>query len=428
MSARVKNKLQGRERKSAAGSIFNPRTILLLILLGVFSFSAYFVLAGFSGDLKSGNNGGSHALSKSAVGYAGVLNLLKQGGNDVTVSRSEELFDGDEFSLRIVSMNARPSAVTLDELKLNSPTLIVLPKWDTSRLPRQKGWVQKKNTPFSDTYDKDYIETLLSTVVEDVSVERSGIENNKVIIKPSIFIGNENEINFYNFEKIQTIGGGSYEPLIFSDFGIILGRVRSSEIYVLSDPDFLNTRAMSKPDLVEFAYSLLMALEDETGSYGFVFDLSLHGYSRSQNLIKLALTPPFLGASFCLLAMGFLIAWQAYVRFGSPARAQRDIALGKLSLIYNAAGFIKRAGRENKMAADYAKLTRKLVADEMHIPGGLGDKELGERLDVYSKHAKADVNWSQLQAESQRPSNAEELMQNAIKLYKWRGDITHGRK
>ena len=101
--------------------------------------------------------------------------------------------------------------------------------------------------------------------------------------------------------------------------------------------------------------------------------------------------------------------------------------MGKLSLILSAAGFIKLAGREYKMAEDYADLTRKIALDKLHIASALPEKDKTKRLDAYSKHADADSDWTSLNAEKTNPENANDLMNNARKLFKWRGDITHER-
>lgn len=104
MNKAIRNTLEGRKRSGGARAVFNPRTIILLVILGVFSFGAYFTLSGFSGDLKSGNNGGAHALSKSATGYGGLLHLLKQNGNTVELSRSYVLRGDAQHQVRIVSL------------------------------------------------------------------------------------------------------------------------------------------------------------------------------------------------------------------------------------------------------------------------------------------------------------------------------------
>lgn len=427
MSKAIQNTLEGRKRGGAVQAIFNPHTVILMVILGVFSFGAFFTLSGFSGDLKSGNNGGAHALSKSAIGYGGLLHMLKQNDNKVDFSRSYVLRDDAKYAVRIVSLTRGWFSNDLDEMVLDTPTLIIMPKWRTRNHPKQKGWVQRLNKPNPDMIRLEQLTSLLKPVVEDVEFNRSKEESVKVSIFGSVNLGTNEDISFYNFEHLQTIKGDGIQPVIVSDKGTIIAQVPDTEIYILSDPDFFNTAGLAHPDRAEFAYSLMQMIEEETGAEGYVFDLSLHGFVRSQNLIKLALTPPFLAATLCLLAMGLLIAWQAVSRFGDPTRSGRNIAMGKLSLILSAAGFIKLAGREYKMAADYADLTRKIALDKLHIASGLPEKDKTKRLDVYSKHAGADDNWSELDAKKTSPANATDLMNTARKLFKWRGDITHER-
>ncbi len=426
MNKTIKNTLAGRKRGGAVAAIFNPRTIILLVILGVFSFGAFFTLSGFSGDLKSGNNGGAHALSKSAIGYGGLLHLLKQNDNTVDLSRSYVMRDDAKYQVRIVSLTGGWFSNDLDEMVLDTATLIIMPKWRTRNHPNQKGWVQRLNKPNPDMIKLKRLESLLKPIVEDIEFNRNK-DSVKVSILASVNLGTEEDTSFYNFEHLQTITGDGIFPIIVSDKGTIIAQVPDTEIYILSDPDFLNTLGLAHPDRAEFAYDIMKMLEEETGAVGYVFDLSLHGFVRSQNLIKLALTPPFLAATLCLLAMGLLIAWQALSRFGDPSRAGRNVAMGKLSLILSAAGFIKLAGREYKMAEDYANLTRKIALDKLHIASALPEKDKTKRLDAYSKHTGADSNWTSLDGEKTSPANANDLMKNARKLYKWRGDITHER-
>ena len=67
--------------------LFSPVVALWLVIVGVFSFSAFFVLQAYAPDLRGGDDGGAHALSKSAVGYAGLVALLKARGEPVVISR-----------------------------------------------------------------------------------------------------------------------------------------------------------------------------------------------------------------------------------------------------------------------------------------------------------------------------------------------------
>lgn len=425
MNTPVKNTLEGRGQKAASVAVFNPRTIFLLIMLGVFSFSAYFVLAGFSDKFKTGNNGSAHVLSKSAIGFGGLMHLLQQENENISLSRTVELRREDRKYLRIVTLPQRAHETKLRDLKLNSPTLIILPKWNTKSDPKHKGWVTKRNNPSPDVVSKSRVDAQLNVLLDGAKMYRREIANEKISIYPRTGVVSGEKDHFYSFPKLQTITGDKLLPIIISDYGPILSKLKDKDIYILSDPDFLNTHGVANPDRAEFALEVLNMLSEEQNTNGYVFDLTLHGFGSSQNFIKLALTPPFLSLSLCLLAVAFLIAWQAMVRFGAPIQTGRHIALGKLSLIYNAADFIKLAGRDYKMAPEYVKLTKRLAAESLHFPQGMSEEETTKRLDMYSRHAKTNISWSELEAKLSSATNAASLMQGAQKLYHWRGALPH---
>ena len=238
MSNAIKNTLGGRKSSGAVQAIFNPRTIILLVILGVFSFGAFFTLSGFSGDLKSGNNGGAHAMSKSAIGYGGLLHLLKQNDDTVDLSRSFVMRDDAKYQVRIVSLTSGWFSNDLDEMVLDTATLIIMPKWRTRKHPKQKGWVQRLNAPNPDMVKLEKLASTLEPVVEDIEFNRSKEDGVKVSIFASVNLGTEEDTSFYNFEHLQTITGDGILPVIVSDKGTILAQVPDTEIYILSDPDF----------------------------------------------------------------------------------------------------------------------------------------------------------------------------------------------
>ena len=425
MNPGVKNTLEGRSRQTAVQAVFNPRTIILLVILGVFSFGAYFTLAGFAGDLQSGNNGGRHALSKTAIGYGGLLSLLKQNGETVDISRQKILHDKFTTRLRIVSLSPGWFSKDFEEMRLDTPTLIILPKWNTRPLKRHRGWVEKMNTPLPEILSTKMVSSLLSPVSEDVKVSRSPKDSEKIVINAVADSGLDLTESFYAFPKIQTIEGPNLNPILTANGKPLLAQIVGKNIFILADPDFANTQGLNHRDRAEFTYGQLNFLSLSMDTDGYVFDLSMHGFNRTQNLIKLALTPPFLAASLCLLAMGLLAAWQAMARFGAPARQGRKIALGKFALLENAAGFIKLGGRQAKFAADYVDLIRKLTARRLGIPTSLPKDEVVRRLDLYAKHAGLAESWSEIEREKRGPQNATDLMKLAHKLYQWRGEVTH---
>jgi hypothetical protein len=81
-----------------------------------------------------------------------------------------------------------------------------------------------------------------------------------------------------------------------------------------------------------------------------IFDATLHGFTRSENLLQMMFDIPFLGVTLVALAAALLLGWAASIRFGPPARETRAIALGKQALADNSAGLVSMARRETRMA------------------------------------------------------------------------------
>ena len=63
--------------------------IIGLILIGLFSFSALIGLTGYADELRSKNNGQAHALSNSAIGFAGLRTLLEESGQFLFLDPNE---------------------------------------------------------------------------------------------------------------------------------------------------------------------------------------------------------------------------------------------------------------------------------------------------------------------------------------------------
>jgi hypothetical protein len=96
--------------------------------------------------------------------------------------------------------------------------------------------------------------------------------------------------------------------------------------------------------------------------------MTLNGFGASENLLTLAFRPPFLAATLCLLLALLIIGWRAFMRFGPPAvAAGPNIAFGKRQLITNGAGMILRARRFALLAAPYAALSSRRIAERLGL-------------------------------------------------------------
>lgn len=124
---------------TASRSLFRPGLVLALVLLSAFAFSAFMALAAFAPDLKDRANGGRHAWSKSAIGYAAIAQLLTADGSTVSKSRNTEV-DRTPMDLTVLTPNVSARPARMDPL-LRWNTLVVLPKWNAQPDMRRRDWV-----------------------------------------------------------------------------------------------------------------------------------------------------------------------------------------------------------------------------------------------------------------------------------------------
>ena len=67
---------------STGESPFNRGTMLVVTAIGVLAFIAMLVLGAYAPDLRSGRNGGAHALSNAATGFSGLVRLAEATGRN----------------------------------------------------------------------------------------------------------------------------------------------------------------------------------------------------------------------------------------------------------------------------------------------------------------------------------------------------------
>ena len=120
---------------------FSPAVIIGVILVGVFSFGAFLVLSAFEPDLSSGRDGRAHALSVSAVGFAGAVRLARATGAPVSIGRTVASRDRSQ-SLVIVTPEQPITWADLQGAQ-GVQTLIILPKWAVTADPVHRGWVAR---------------------------------------------------------------------------------------------------------------------------------------------------------------------------------------------------------------------------------------------------------------------------------------------
>ena len=384
---------------------FNPRSMLLIVAVGALAFIATLLLGAYAPDLRSGRNGGTHALSNAATGFSGLVRLAAATGRNPVVIRAQDQLNREELAV----VTPDHGWINLgDILQWRGPraTLLVLPKWDTAPDKEKPGWVRVAGLLPA----QDPAQTLAPAVPLLVSREHG--DRHELRIVP---FGAPSDLRFVAPAVLQTISGKRLDPIITDSGGrIVLGKVKSSQTYILADPDLINNHGMGDERQARAALVLLDYL-NSTGSKAVLFDVTANGLGRSQSPLKLAFDPPFLAVTLTIFAAMLLAGAQALFRFGAPRRPERAIAFGKAALVDNSAALIRKAGREPRLGARYAEVIRERAAALFR----LGPSTSRELIDARLEALNSRTSFTALAAAAGNAHRRDELLGAAQSLHHW---------
>lgn len=361
---------------------FNPRLIAAVVAIGVVAFIALWALIALGPQLGSGNDGGGHALSKAAPGYAGIVDLAERAGAEVELRRQVETDFYDDYEpLLILTPTHRTRAAAIAQLmgaQRRHPVLIVLPKWQTMAIPGQApkpGWVGAgfPVRPPTAMLPPAYFGRI------DITVARGRAQR----VSASL---TGRDLTVHLPRNVQTIAGDDLDALIAAPGGdAVLAQVGGRDIYILADPDLINNFAFASRERAAAGAMLIDALADYADADGLAFDVTLNGLGAQRSLLRFAFVPPFIGITLCLIAAGLFALWQAWARFGPALKPGRAIPVSKAALIANSADLIKQAHRELDGAAAYVKSQRSAIARRLHAPAGLDDDATDAWIDRHQR-------------------------------------------
>ncbi|MES1971758.1 MAG: hypothetical protein V4472_04810 [Pseudomonadota bacterium] len=391
-------------RGSSEDGTFRARTIVLILAIGIVGFIATLVLGAYAPDLRSGRNGGAHALSTAAVGYSGLVRLAEATGRHPRIVRDEHLLGTED----LVVLTPETGATNIDGVlaqRSARPTLIVLPKWDIVADPARRGWA--RYTGLKSPYDPEGV--LAPRDKLKVARHRSG--GVALVTSPDL----PDTIRFVAPRPLQTVSGAGLIPLITDPQGrIVLGQLPDRTLYILADPDLLSNIGMANEHQARAALELLDWLNSNQAK-SIVFDVTLNGLGRSPSPLKLAFDPPFLAMTLTVAAAVLLAAWQAVARFGAPRRRERAIAFGKAALIDNAAALVRKAGRQAMLGGRYVEMIRERAVTVFGISPQVRDGALDAYLDGLGRSAR----FTELAERANDARDRHEVLYAAQRLHQW---------
>jgi hypothetical protein len=398
---------------TAASQPFNPRLIAGLVAAGILAFIGFVVLTAYSGNFRSGRDGRAHALSVSAVGFKGLVDLVNLTGGDAALARADDLFDSED--LVVVTVNEETEKAALAELlerREAKATLLVLPKWAVQPHPFRRAWVTKLGAGSTFPLGRalpDWLELELDRL-DKVGAPLVGREFLEGVRMPP------------PHEIVQTVAGESLEPLLTAGTNrIVLARVaEQGPLYILADPDLLNNQGLRDRERARAAVALLDQL-NSTDAESVIFDLTLSGFGEQQSMLRLAFEPPFLALTVAVLIAGLLAGLHGVASFGPRAREARAIALGKAALVDNSAGLVRLARREHRVGSHYADVVRDAAAHDAGAPATLSGADLEAYLDRVGRPGAPP--FSELASAVRAAGDPQTLLGAARALFQWKKDM-----
>ena len=390
--------------KGEAEGTFRLRTVILILVIGILGFIGTLVLGAYAPDLRSGRNGGSHALSNAAVGFSGLVQLAQATGRNPQIIRDTHMMDGEDLIIFTPDNGKQDISLGITG-RGAKPTLFILPKWQTMGDPTHSGWVR-----YVGLKDEDDPEGVLAPA-RKLKVDRYPSGGRPLTTSGDL----PPEIRFTAPRPLQTIRGADMHPLVTDDAGrVVVAQLGEGPLFVIADPDLLNNKGVADAHQAAAALALLDWM-NSSGSKEIDFDVTVNGLGHSRSPLKLAFDPPFLAMTLAIAAAALLAGWQATARFGSPRRREREIAFGKAALIDNTATLVRKAGRQAMLSGRYADVIRDRAAIVFGMSPRLHDGALDAQLDRLGGRAR----FTELAEAARTATDRHSALSAAQALHKW---------
>lgn len=387
---------------------FSRRAVLALLGLGGALFLLLLWLIGTGTGMGPTNDGRAHAGSNGLTGYAAMAQYLERRGYDVRKVRNEGGLD--KPGLLVLTPPANADGKELDRIvaarRYVGPTLVITPKWvavppGQGAQGARTGWVRLGGLQLPEW--PGFLDNL--SLAAPAATGQSGwrgaglagrLPDGKHVVAGGgtglvqLVAGPSDNMTLAGFID----DGGTYPGLEAIARDRVLRSGQESGRYplvVVFEPDLLDNYGMSRLENARLAELLVGA--SGVGPGGAVaFDLTLNGLGRSDNLLTLAFTPPFLAATLCLLLAALIAGWRAFLRFGPPLLPERAIAFGKRALVANAAGLVRRSRRLHLLSGPYADRARERLVQALALPRTLDAEQAGKAIDraCASRHPDAE--------------------------------------
>ncbi len=360
--------------------IFERRVLIRWSVAAVAAFvAALFFMAHTDSDAPDPI--GPTVESRSALGYAGIYDILEKTGTPVVHTRSrarEMLGDGGVLVIAEPHIAPQDTAVALTLLRVDA-ALLILPKWEGAESKGHPGWIERADLTRFLT-----VQSALGLVDMRGEVKRGPAptqwDRNILGVTPVIAA------------PLQTVISKRLRPIVANGDQILVGELKrdGKRVFVLSDPDVLSNHGLENPTNAAFAAALFAELR--TGDGPIVFDEALNGATGSgPNIVSHLFKLPLLPGTLLVIAAAMLLLWATMPRFGIPDPPRPALESGKRGLIDNIASLMGLSGHRPIIVGRFVDATIREVAQRLHAPRGLSGRALTDWLQRVGKARGVEI-------------------------------------
>jgi hypothetical protein len=389
----------------------------------VFAISLYFM---GGGELSGTDSVGPSTFSRSAIGHAGIADVLQQLAIPVVKSQSsslEKLSPGSVLVIAEPRRNGQSEDAVRTLLKART-ILLVLPKWTGQPSDQKPGWLRQVDE--RPALDAQWALNLIAPRGEVVR-EKGAVQwtTNALHLTPDLDL------------PAQLVRGDRLRPIIGATQGMLVGEIadRDHKIWVLADPDVIANHGFAREGNAAVALAMIKALRGGDGSV--VFDETVHGFVvRPVSPILLLFRFPFVVATAQGLLAVALLLWATLGRFGAPQAAPPALSAGREGLLANMAKLVEFTGHQDVMVKRYVQETIRDAAAQLHAPRELmGAGVMGALLAWLARVGLARgvaIDCEAVLREAAEPGlprrrNPSALVRLARDIHQWKGEIVDGR-
>jgi hypothetical protein len=401
--------------------VFSRRLLIgwIVGVVVVFAISLYFM---GGGELSGTDSVGPSTFSRSAIGHAGIADVLAQLAIPVVKSRSGSLEKLSSGSVLVIAEPRRngQSEDAIRTLLKASTILLVLPKWSGQPSDQKTGWLREVDE--RPVLDAQWALNLIAPRGEVVR-ERSALQwtTNALQITPDVDL------------PVQLVRGDRLRPIIGAMQGMLVGEIsdKDRKIWVLADPDIIANHGLARAGNAALALALIKALRAGDGSV--VFDETVHGFVvRPASPFLLLFRFPFVVATAQGLLAVALLLWATLGRFGAPQAAPPALRAGREGLLQNMAKLVEFTGHQDVIVKRYVQETIRDAAIALHAPRELAGARLIAWLQRVglARGVAIDCETVLIQAAAPgttRRQNPSALVRLARDIHRWKGEIVDGR-